>query len=69
MLTLGSGSKLTFIEVLTVNNYKITFLSNIHGERERNVTGCVVFIIHIMVVFHSLNIYRVKFTKKEVPFC
>jgi hypothetical protein len=29
MLTIGSGSKLTFIEVLTVNNYKITFLSNI----------------------------------------
>ena len=29
MLTLGSGSKLTFIEVLTINNYKITFLSNI----------------------------------------
>ena len=28
MLTLGSGSELTFIEVLTVNNYIITFLSN-----------------------------------------
>ena len=25
MLTLGSGSKVTFIEVLTVNNYKIIF--------------------------------------------
>jgi hypothetical protein len=29
MLTLGSGSKLTFIEVLTIKNYKIVFLTNI----------------------------------------
>jgi hypothetical protein len=26
-----------------------------HSERERNVIGCVVFIIHIIVVFHLLT--------------
>jgi hypothetical protein len=30
--------------------YSISSLQ-IMGERERNVTGCVVFIIHVMVVF------------------
>ena len=156
MLTLGSGSKLTFKEVLTVNNYKITFLSNIQiltfinissceripfiilqtqsklysisslqitGEvwingflvrficmhnlhiflnlymlanstfgnkffaalppphprclvprpnawwkRERNVTGCVVFIIHIMVAFHSLTFIESNLQRREYHF-
>jgi len=60
MLTLGSGSKLTFIEVLTFNTYKIVFLSNIQILTEMNVTGCVVYIIHIMVAFHLLTFIESK---------
>ena len=102
MLILRSGSKLTFIEVLTINNYKITFLSNIQiltfinisnceeslwentihkianpiktlfniksSCWERNVTGCVVFIIHIMVVFHSLTFTKSILQRREYHF-
>ena len=72
MLTLGSGSKLTYIEVLTINNYKITFLSNIQILTFINVIGC-----NWMCSFYHphygcisfVNIYRVNFTKKGVPFC
>jgi hypothetical protein len=39
-VNLGSGSKLTFIEVLTVNNYKITFLSNIQILTFINISNC-----------------------------
>jgi hypothetical protein len=68
MLTLGSGSKLTFIEVLTVNNYKIIFLSNIQILTEMNVIGCVVFIIHIMVVFHLLTFIESNLQRREYHF-
>ena len=68
MLTLGSGSKLTFIEVLTVNNYKVIFLSNIQILTFINVTGCVVFIIHIMVVFHLLTFIESNLQRTEYHF-
>jgi len=104
MLTFGSGSKLTFIEVLTVNNYKkklsniqiLTFINisnvkspferipfiklqtqsklysisslQITGERERNVIECVVFIIHIMIVFHSLIFIESNLQRREYHF-
>ena len=44
MLTLRSGSKLTFIEVLIVNNYKITFLSNIQILSFTNISNCEEFL-------------------------
>jgi hypothetical protein len=68
MYTLGSGSKLTFIEVLTVNNYKVTVLSNIQILTEMNVSGCVVFIIHIMVVFHLLTFIESNLRRREYHF-
>ena len=109
MLILGSGSKLTFIEALTIDNYTITFVSNIqilifinisnceeslwentihkianpikilfnvrvyksrmkYGESERNVTGGVVFIIHIKVVFHSLTFIESNLQRREYHF-
>ena len=40
VLTLGSGSKLTFIEVLAINNYKITFLTNIQLLTFINISNC-----------------------------
>ena len=91
--------KLTFIEVLTVNNYKIIFLSNIQILTFINISNCeeslwrntihkianpikslfnIKFANHgwSMGFYHpyygwisSVNIYRVKFTKKGVPFC
>ena len=33
----------------------MSHLALTHGEKERNVSGCVVFIIHIMDVFHLLT--------------
>ena len=39
-VTLGSGSKLTFIEVLTIKIYKITFLSNIQILTFINISNC-----------------------------
>jgi hypothetical protein len=47
--------RISFIKLQTQSKlYSISSLQ-ITGERERNVTECVVFIIHIMVVFHSLT--------------
>ena len=40
MLTLGSGLKLTVIEVLTINNYKIIILSNIQNLTFINISSC-----------------------------
>ena len=40
MLTLGSWSKLTFIEVLTINIYKIIFLSNVQILTFINISNC-----------------------------
>ena len=40
MLTLGSGSKSRFIEVLTVNNYKIVFLRNAQILIFINISNC-----------------------------
>ena len=40
MLNLGSGSKLTFIEVLTINNYKFTILSNIEILTFIHISNC-----------------------------
>ena len=37
---LRSGSKLAFIEVLTINNYNITFLSNIQILTFINISNC-----------------------------
>jgi hypothetical protein len=39
-----------------------------HGERERNVTGYVIFIIHIMVVFHSLTFIESNLQRREYHF-
>ena len=58
----------TFIEVLTTNNYKIILSSNIQ---------ILTFINNWMCSFYHpyydcisfINIYRVKSTKKGVPFC
>jgi hypothetical protein len=39
-----------------------------HGERERNVTECVVFIIHIMVVFYPLTFKESNLQRKKYHF-
>ena len=39
-INLGSGSKFTFIEVLTINNYKIIFLSNVQILTFINISNC-----------------------------
>jgi len=47
--------RIPFIKLQTQSKiYSISSLQ-ITGEREKNVTGCVIFIIHVMVVFHSLT--------------
>jgi hypothetical protein len=39
-----------------------------HGEREKNVTGCVHYFIHIMVVFHSLAFIESNLKRREYHF-
>ena len=60
--------ELTFIEVLTINNYKITFWSNIIFEREERNRMCSFYHPYYGCI-SFFNIYRVKFTKKGVLFC
>ena len=61
--------RILFIRLQTQSKlYSISTLQ-ITGERERNVTGCVVFIIHIMVVFHLLTFIESNLQRRGVPFC
>jgi hypothetical protein len=60
--------KVNIYKVLTINNYKIIFLSNIQILTEMNVTGCVVFIMHIMVVFHSLTFIESNLQRRKYHF-
>jgi len=39
-----------------------------HGERERNVSGFVDFIIYIMVVFHLLTFIESNLQRREYHF-
>ena len=55
-------------EWIKVNIYKITFLSNIQILTFINTTGCVVFIIHIMVVFHLLTFIESNLQRREYSF-
>jgi hypothetical protein len=60
--------RIPFIKLQTQSKlYSISSLQ-IAGERERNVIGCVVFIIHIIVVFHSLTFIESNLQRREYHF-
>ena len=68
MLTLGSGSKLKFIEVLTVDNYKIVFLSNIQILTIKKISNCEESLwentIH-KIANPIKTLFTIKFTNHE----
>ena len=60
--------RLPFIKLQNQSKlYSISSL-RITGERERNVIGFVVFIIYIMVVFHSLTFIESNLQRREYHF-